>query len=107
MLGSDSDQAGFELLTWSRTQLESRGSEMNWVSASTRGSNVDRVCFEIWGPDEGRVCSGCGVLMKARFAFWGPGMGRVDSGVWSPCVGRTCFGIWGSNVALGYYSNRG
>lgn len=28
---------------------------MNWVSASVWGSNVDRVCFEIWGSDKGKV----------------------------------------------------
>lgn len=95
MLGSDSDWAISELLTWTRTQPEIRGSDTNWVSASIRGSNVARVCFEIWGPDEGRVCSGLGVLMKARFAFCfrGPGMGRVLYGIQSPCMGRSCFGV--------------
>lgn len=45
MLGSNSSWAHFELLTWTRTQLEILGSDTDWVSASIRGSNVDSVCF--------------------------------------------------------------
>lgn len=33
---------------------------MNWASASVRGSNVDRVCLELWDSDEGKV----------YFLFW-------------------------------------
>lgn len=42
MLGSDSGWASFELLTWTRRQLEIL-TDMDWVSASIWGSNVDRV----------------------------------------------------------------
>ena len=34
MLGSDSGWANFELLTWTRRQLEIRGPDTDWVSAS-------------------------------------------------------------------------
>ena len=50
---------------------------------------MDRVCFEIWGSDGGKVCA-----LPGR-----PAVGRVCSGMWSPSVGRICFGIWGSWIA--------
>lgn len=39
--------------------------------SSIWGSNVDRVCFEIWDSDGGKVCTLPG----------GPGVGRICSGM--------------------------
>lgn len=74
--------------------------DTDWVSASVRGSNVDRVCFEIWGPGEGSVYCGFGVLSKARFTFclevlaWEGSVRDVES------LHGPDLGIWGSDVVL-------